>query len=320
MTQGQPPEVLNIVALSRVFDLPELFAAANTPTVRVIGPDQLTDPSQIEVAISWAPEPDAFARYPNLRMVSSIAAGVDRILACPSLPPHVAVTRIRDQAQADMMAGFAAWHVVWHHRRMGTYVSNQPKRLWERSFQAPPPGQVRVGILGYGLMGQSCARAIAAMGFAVTAARQSQGGAHPPEGITVITGHEAIQTVAAQSDILINVLPLTDSTRDVLNANLFARMPQGAVLVQIGRGEHLVEADLLAALAAGHLGGASVDVFRTEPLPPDHPFWDHPAILITPHRASDTSRPEILRQIAENYAALKAGRQPPGAVSRAAGY
>ncbi|WP_323042770.1 glyoxylate/hydroxypyruvate reductase A [Gemmobacter sp.] len=320
MTSGRGPQVLEIVALSRVFDLPRAFATANTPTVRVIGPDQVTDPAKIEVAISWVPTDDAFAPYPNLRMVSSIAAGVDRILACPSLPDHVVVTRIRDTAQADMMAGFAAWHVVWHHRRMGQYVANQPLRIWDRSFQPPAPGQVRVGILGFGLMGQACARVIGAMGFPVVAARSSASATPVPDGVTVLAGPGSIQAVAERSDILINVLPLTDATRDVLDAALFARMPAGAVLVQIGRGEQMVEADLLAALDSGHLAGASVDVFRSEPPPADHPFWGHPNILVTPHRASDTSRLEILRQIALNYAALVAGQPAPGAVSRTAGY
>ncbi|WP_035025916.1 2-hydroxyacid dehydrogenase [Gemmobacter nectariphilus] len=314
------PEVIEILALSRTFDLARIFADANTDRVRVISPDQVTDPARVDVALSWAPEDRAFDAYPNLRMVSSIAAGVDRILTCPSLPPQVVVTRIRDQGQADMMAGFAAWHVVWHHRRMGDYVANQASRTWDRSFRAPPPGRVRVGILGYGLMGQACARAIAAMGFPVLAARSSAGAVQAPTGVQVIGGEGAIQAVAAQSDILINTLPLTDSTRDLLDAALFAQMPKGAVLVQIGRGEHLVEADLLAALDSGQLSAASIDVFRVEPPPDDHPFWGHPNILVTPHRASDSSRPEILRQIAENYQAVREGRRPPGLVDRASGY
>jgi glyoxylate/hydroxypyruvate reductase len=268
------------------------------------------------------PEERAFDAYPNLKMVSSIAAGVDSILACPSLPKDVVVTRVRDHAQADLMAGFAAWQVVWHHRRMGDYIANQARRSWDRSFRPQAPGSVTVGVLGYGLMGRRCAMAIAAMGFRVLVARNSV--PTTPEasldGIEIIAGPGAILSVAAEADILVNVLPLTDTTRDLLDGNFFAQMKPGAALVQMGRGEHMVEADLIEALDSGQLAGASVDVFRQEPPAEDHPFWSHPRIMVTPHKASDTTPAEILRQVKENFSALREGRLPPGLVNREAGY
>ena len=115
-------------------------------------------------------------------------------------------------------------------------------------------------------------------------------------------------------------MPLTEDTRDVLNADLFAKLPKGAALVQIGRGEHMVEEDFLAALESGQIGSATLDVFRQEPLPADHVFWTLPNVLVTPHKASDTTRREVLRQVVENYIALSEGKVPPGAVDRSVGY
>ncbi|MDK3016758.1 2-hydroxyacid dehydrogenase [Pseudodonghicola flavimaris] len=307
-----------VVALSSVFDLAGRLGEADHPEIRLLRPEEIDDPASIEVALAWAPTENAFAAYPNLRLVSSIAAGVDSILACPSLPQDAVVVRIRDEEQALMMAGFAAWSVVWCHRHMGTYVENQKTRSWDREFRPVLPSQVTVGVLGFGLMGRACARAIAAMGYRVVAARRSDGAGEP--GVELISGPDAPQRVAAQSQIVVNVLPLTEETRDLLDRDFFALMPEGASLVQIGRGEHLVEADFLAALDEGRIASAVMDVFRQEPLPEDHPFWGRPEILITPHKASDTTRSEILRQLAENFAALTEGMAPPGAVDRGAGY
>lgn len=321
MSAGSIQGPIEVVALSGVFDLPRIFQTDDTP-VRLLRPAEVTDPARIEAAIAWLPEEGAFDAYPNLRMVSSIAAGVDSILSCPSLRPQIAVTRIRDSRQADLMAGFAAWQVVWHHRRMGDYLANQSRRVWERSFRPTAPEAVTVGVLGYGLMGRRCAEAIAAMGFRVVVARNSyiKEGEVVPVGIEIVSGSDAVFTVAARSDILVNVLPLTEATRDLLSRDLFSLMPEGAALIQMGRGEHMIEADLLEALDSGHLSGASVDVFRQEPPPEDHPFWLHPRIVVTPHKASDTTPAEVLRQVAENFIALREGRAPPGLVDRTAGY
>ncbi|MEB2847449.1 hydroxyacid dehydrogenase [Rhizobiales bacterium RZME27] len=320
MTSSVP--TIEIVALSQTFDLAQLFAPGEDQAVRVVRPEEVSNPERIEIALAWRPEGKAFDAYPNLKMVSSIAAGVDSILACPSLRQDTVVTRVRDHSQADLMAGFAAFQVIWHHRRMGDYIANQARHVWDRSFRPQAPGSVTVGVLGYGLMGRKCAMAIAAMGFRVVVARNSVSVVSEvvPDGVEVFAGPDAIHTVAAQADILVNILPLTDTTRDILDHDFFARMRKGAALVQMGRGEHMIEDDLLSALDSGHLSGASVDVFRQEPPEVDHPFWSHPKIMVTPHKASDTSPAEVLRQVLENFAALREGRLPPGLVNREAGY
>lgn len=306
------------VYVSSVFELKRIFGDLVDPRLTLLSPDEVTDPAQVTCALAWAPAADAFAPWPNLKLVGSIAAGVDSLLACPSLKPEVIVTRVRDDAQADEMAGFAAFHVVWHHRGMGRFRANQATKSWVRSHRPAKPSETVVGVLGYGLMGRAVARAVAAMGFRVIAAARS--GGEPAPGVEVVAGPDAIGQVAERAAILVNVLPLTEQTRDVLNADLFARMPKGAALVQIGRGEHMVEEDLLAALDGGHLSGASLDVFRKEPLPADHPFWTHPAVFVTPHKASDTTREETIRQLADAAEALSLGRVPDNRVDRRQGY
>ena len=312
------PAQITVVALSETFDLAATMAEVNDPRVRLLRPNEIEDPSLVTCGLAWRPADDAFAPYPNMRMVSSIAAGVDSLIACPSLRDDIVVTRIRDEEQARMMAGFAVWHVVHHHRQMGTFIDNQATQTWDRAFRSKMASDVTVGVLGFGLMGRHTARVLATMGYKVIGASRS-GGA-PESGVEILSGDGAIADTAARSDILINLLPLTDQTQDILNANLFAAMPKGAVLIQLGRGEHLIEDDLLAALDSGQLSAASLDVFRIEPLPKESPIWGHPKILVTPHKASDTTRAEILRQLADNYEALVLGMTPPGAVNRDAGY
>lgn len=315
------PAPIDIVALSTHLDVAAYLRTAVHPDLRILRPEEVTDPAAIRFAVAWDPAPEAFQPYSNLLAVSSIAAGVDAILACPSLPENVTVLRVRDTSQADMMAGFAVWNTVWHHRRMGDYLAAQAAGVWARSFRADPPSAVTVGILGFGLMGKACARAITAAGFPVLVARNStRSEAEPAEEIEIVSGPGAIFEVAARSRILVNVLPLTPETRNILDRRLFARMPEGAALIHIGRGEHLVEADLLMALDAGHLSGASVDVLAQEPPAPDHPFWTHPKIILTPHKASSSSAAEALRQLALNLGALMDGQMPPGIVDRTAGY
>jgi glyoxylate/hydroxypyruvate reductase A len=303
-------------------DLRGIFGAAvaGLPDLALYTPAEVRDPESIRFALAWRPAPDAFEAYPNLRLVQTIAAGVDPVLRTPSLPADAVVARVHDPEQAALMAGFAAWHVVWHHRTMGAYLDAQQRADWTRDLITTlrPPSQVVVGILGFGYMGKAVACAVRAMGFPVLAAARSDGPAD--EGITRISGTEAVQQVAAGSHILINVLPLTDATHNILDADLFARMLRGAALIQLGRGEHLVEDDLLAALDSGQLSGASLDVFRQEPLPPTHPFWTHPKILVTPHEASVTSPAAVARALQQAVEAMAAGRHPENAIDRTSGY
>ncbi|QDL91717.1 glyoxylate/hydroxypyruvate reductase A [Paroceanicella profunda] len=306
------------VYLSTTIDLASRYLSPGETRIRLLRPEDVEDPAAVQFALAWRPADDAFSAYPNLKLVSSIAAGVDSITNCPSLPAGAAVVRVRDEAQASRMAAFAAWQVVWHHRRMGELMGYAAEGRWQRAASPEPFHEWTVGILGYGLMGRTVARGLAALGYPVIAACRSAAESAP--GIEVIGGEGAMQEVARRSKVLINLLPLTEATRDVLNAEFFAQMPKGAVLIQLGRGEHLVDDDLLAALDSGHLSSASLDVFRAEPLPEGHPYWSHPAITITPHTASDTTPEEVIRQLADAVQDVMAGRRPAHLVDPAAGY
>lgn len=315
-------EVVEGVYLCSDLDLQDLFgeAIAAQPGLRVYHPDAVPDPSRIRFALVWRPAQDAFKAYPNIELVQVIAAGVDGVLGNPGLPDGAVVTRVHDDEQARIMAGFAAWHVVWHHRQMGHYLSAQTSATWDRSMikTLRPPSKVTVGLLGYGLMGRTIAGTVTSMGFPVLAATRTDGPAEP--GVERIFGPGAVQTVAARADILINILPLTAETDGILNADLFARMRPGAALIQLGRGEHLVEDDLLAALNSGHIAGASLDVFRTEPLPADHPFWTHPRVIVTPHEASVTSPQAVAETLTTSLDEWQTGQRPTAAVDKATGY
>lgn len=315
-------DVIEGVYLCSSLDLPDLFGAelATHPDLRLYTPDKVPDPSRIRFALVWRPADDAFDPYPNIELVQVIAAGVDGVLRNPSLPDHAVVTRVHDAEQANIMAGFAAWHVVWHHRHMGQYLDAQKSAIWDRTTikTLRPPSEVTVGLLGYGLMGRTIARTVASMGFPVLAATRTPGDSDP--GVTRVSCADAVSLVAAQSDILINILPLTNDTRDILNADLFAAMPKGAALIQLGRGSHLVEKDLLAALETGQIGAASLDVFRQEPLPSDHPFWTHPRIVITPHEASVTSPQAVTEALVQSIRELDIGTRPTATVDKSTGY
>ncbi len=303
-------------------DMPDLFdaAMAQHPALRLYPASDVPDPENIRFAVVWQPSEQAFAPFPNIELVQVVAAGVDGVLTNPNLPPKACVTRVLDAEQASIMAGFAAWHVVWHHRQMRNYLAAQAQAHWDRTTikTMRPPSQVTVGLLGYGRLGQRIATTVAGMGFPVVAASRSPGEAG--DNITRIAGPDAIKTVAAQADILINVLPLTPETHGILNAHLFAHMPEGACLIQLGRGAHMVEDDLLAALNSGHLGGASLDVFQTEPLPPEHAFWHHPNIVITPHEASVCSPHAVAQTLALSIKELTLGVPLSAAVDRSSGY
>ncbi|WP_336058107.1 NAD(P)-dependent oxidoreductase [Nitratireductor sp. CH_MIT9313-5] len=317
-------EVIEGVYLSTTLDLEAMYApyfAAHADKVRLRKPEDIDDPEEVRFALAWLPAANAFAPYPNLRLASSIAAGVDSIVNCPSLPKDAVVARIRDENQADFMAGFAAWHVVWHHRNMAHHIRHEARQEWSRlGIDAfIPPRECTVGILGFGMMGQAIARAVMGMGFQVAAGVRSMPD-HPVAGVEYHAGEHSAYDVAAVSDILINVLPLTRQTRGLLDARFFAAMKKGAALIQLGRGEHLVERDLVAALDAGHIRSASLDVFEREPLPPEHRFWRDERVLVTPHQACECSPTKTAEQVSEAALAVVRGETPRTAVDRASGY
>ena len=310
---------MHCVLLSSTLDLRKHLAAEIAKLDgRITFVDHLAGNAEdVTLAVAWYPPADAFDHYPNLKAVCSIAAGADSIVMNPSLRDGIEVVRVVEPAQAEMMSGFVIWHVIWHQRRFATYLAQQRDRLWKRLGQRIAQ-QVPVGILGYGAIGARVAKDIAALGFPVKVWSRSE--KPTPEGIAGFHGADGLAAMLAETEILINLLPLTAETRGILNADLFNKMPRGGYLIQVGRGEHLVEADLLAALDSGQLSGASLDVFVGEPLKPEHPFWSHPGIMLTPHDACDVTRPAVGQTIWATAEAVAAGVRPKDAVDRGRGY
>ena len=273
--------------------------------------------ADIPLAIAWHPPDDAFERYPNLKAVCSLGAGVDNIVACPSLRPDVEVVRIVDPLQAQMMSGFVIWHVIWHQRRFKTYLDRQRDGIWQRLRQRSAQ-DVPVGILGFGEIGQRVAADLAQLGFPVMA--WSRTAKPTPPSIRGFHGPSGLSAMLDETEVLVNLLPLTHETQGILNRDLFGRMRRGGYLVQVGRGEHLVDHDLLAALDNGQLDGAALDVFAAEPLAPEHPFWRHPKIVVTPHDASEVRVEAVATTLVATADAIRTGRRPPHAIDRERGY
>mgnify|MGYP002031372396 CR=1 FL=1 len=315
------PSAITGVYLSATTDLDALYGDAlrrAASDVVLCHPDQIERPEEVRFAICWEPGQEAFAPYPNLGLAMSVAAGVDALLSHPGLHASVAVARVRDPHQAELMAGYAVHEVLHHERCFDDMARHAAQARWA-PVRMRAPGAVQVAVLGHGTMGRAVVRGLRAMGFAVRVACRSM-----PElqldGVTYLSGPGAVARAAHGADHLVNVLPLTAETENVLNEALFARLAPGASLVQIGRGEHLVEADLETALDSGQIKGATLDVFREEPLPATHRFWSDARLRLTPHVASDSLPDVVASQVIETARALRDGRPMAYAVDRSRGY
>ncbi len=272
-------------------------------------------PEDIEFALVWSPLPGELKRFANLRCIASMGAGVDHILRDPELP-DLPVTRVVDPSMAQAMSEYIVMAVLNHCRYAATYFRQQREQGWKIHIPRLA-GRTKVGIMGLGQLGTHAANRLAALGFKVAGWRRSPGAV---EGIETFCGQDGLDPFLGETDVLVCLLPLTTETRDILNARLFGLLRPGAFVINVARGDHLVEADLVAAIDGGHLSGACLDVFRTEPLPAGHPFWDHPAIIVTPHTASITNPSVVAAQIYENYRRVLAGQAPLHRIDRRRGY
>ncbi len=278
--------------------------------------NQPYDKQAVQVVLAANPPPGSLSDLPNLRFIQSLWAGVDRLLSDPALPPDVPIARLIDPAMTQCMVECALCHVLYLHRQMPTYLRQQSDRTW-RQLPQPLAADRSVGMLGLGTLGSAAAKALAQLGF-----RVAGWSLHPRQDSSLEThyGDSGLARVASQSQILINLLPLTRHTTGILKEALFQQLPVGAALINLGRGGHLVERDLLVALDSQRLSHAVLDVFNKEPLPSDHPFWTHPRITVLPHIAATTDPVTAARIAAENVAAFLAGRTVSGLVSRSRGY
>jgi glyoxylate/hydroxypyruvate reductase A len=305
-----------IVLLSKSFDLSFLIPAIQrfAPELDVVKHD---DPraADAEIAACWEPPEGALAALPKLRMIQGIAAGVDNILSDPTLPA-LPVCRIVDPQHARGMSEFVTWAALHFLRQLDVVLRNQRDALWFRPKQMHP-SQCTVGIMGLGGIGTHVAAELHRLGFAVRGwARQ----ARELPGIDVFAGADTLPAFLADTDMLVCLLPLTNETRGILDAKTFGMLKPGAKLIHVGRGEHLVVADLVAALDSGQLGGALVDVFPVEPLPADDPLWQTRNLIVTPHMASVASPKTMAEQIAQNARRLANGEPLLNVVDVTRGY
>lgn len=269
-------------------------------------------------ALVWLPPPELFVVEHELRAVFNVGAGIEGLLAMPSLPPTLPVLRLVDAGMAPKMAEYVCFFIAKITRGLDRFGGPKSVRDW--NVDRPRGRPLTVGLLGLGAMGTPIAQAAALFGYPVL------GWSRTPKSLASIRSfadNAALPDFLAATQILVNVLPLTMQTRDLLNRDRLSRLPQGAHVINIGRGATVVDDDLLALLDSGHLASAVLDVFREEPLANGHVFWNHPKVTVTPHLSGPTPREPAAQQIADAIAAIERGAAPaslPGFVNRERGY
>lgn len=243
--------------------------------------DDIDQPANVAFAVVWNPPQGWLAGFKNLRCIVSVGAGIDHILADKALPKNIPVIRTTSPDLTQRMREYVCLQVLAQHRQLAGTRLSQQKKHWQPIITAPA-GKVTVGVMGLGNLGAAAAISLNALGYRVIGWAQRH---HQLDGIFSFDKGQK-NDFLKQANILVCLLPLTEHTRNILDSSLFNRLPAGAGIVNAARGEHLVETDLLNALNTGQLSHATLDVFRKEPLPTDHPFWSHPKITVTPHIAS----------------------------------
>ena len=279
--------------------------------------DPMVRPEDVAYAFVWAPEPGFLASLPNLRLIVSSGAGVDHITTDPAWPRHVGIVRMGGDETAQRMGEYVCLGALSLMRGMPRIIAGQRAAKWDHFDTPRTAGETRVGIMGIGNLGIRAAAMLRAVGYPV--AGWSRRRKHLP-GVACFAGPEELPAFLAQTDLLVNLLPDTAETKGAIRAETLAMLPRGAGVVNAGRGPQLVLPDLLAALDEGHLSGAFLDVFATEPLPADDPAWTHPKIIVTPHIASLASRPARVRYVVDAIAAFERGEALPNLFDPARGY
>ncbi len=279
-------------------------------------PTDAAQAAQVEVAIVANPEPGVLQGLQNLRLIQSLWAGVDRLLQDPTVPPEVPLARMVDPAMNEAMVHTALWSVLSLHRGFFDLQAQQQQGLWQAPAQLRAD-EWRVLVLGLGELGGRVAQALSAQGYRVSAWSRRPAVLN---GVQCLHGEAGLNQGLAQAQTVINLLPLTEQTRDFFNAARLASMRPGASLVNLARGAQVVEEDLLAALDSGHLHRAVLDVFRQEPLPAGHAFWQHPRVTVLPHCAAQTDMRSAAAVVRANVLALRAGQPLAHLVQRQQGY
>jgi len=291
------------------------WLAEHAPDVQLhIWPDN-GDATEVEFLIAWQPPEAVMTTFPNLKALLSVGAGADQF-DLSLLPPELPVVRMIEPGLTQGMVEYVTFAVLGLHRDMPRYFQQQRAAQWQ-THPIRTAHQRRVGVMGLGELGQAALKQLVSLGF------DCAGWSRTPrelDGVRCWHGAEQLETFLAHSEILVCLLPLTDSTRGMLNADLFKQLPHGAALVQVGRGPQLIDDDLLTALESGQLSAAVIDVTDPEPLPPEHPFWQHPAIWLTPHIASQTQTDSAVAALLDNLRRYQRGEHMVGLIDRNRGY
>lgn len=283
-------------------------------------PDETGNPEDVRFVVAWNPPAGELSKFPNLEVIFSMGAGVDHLMKDPGLP-KVPVVRVVDLDLTKRMTEYVVMNVLLHHRRFRLYDGQQKAGAWTEHSQ-PAASDVRVGIMGFGTLGQDCGIILRDLGFQVAGWSNSR---KQVEGIESFAGEAELSGFLGRSDILVCLLPHTPATDRMLNAKLFAQLPQdgalgGPFLINAGRGKVQSDADILAALNDGTLKGASLDVFEEEPLPQDSPLWSHPGVVLTPHVAAESSPVAINDYILDQLRGYELGEALSNVVNAERGY
>ncbi len=271
------------------------------------------DLTNVEVLFVWKPlDQGVIDLLPKLKWISSLGAGVDHLMADSQIPSDLPITRIVDPFLARDMTNYVIMGLMMHQRSMLSHLENQKTKNWDRITYQP----LKVGVMGLGALGGHLSEKLVDLGFEVF------GFSRTLKNIEGVQCYDtsSIKEFLSHAEVLVNLLPVTPETTDILNANLFSQLPKGAYLINVARGNHLVEQDLIDALDQKRLSGALLDVFREEPLPTDNPLWNHPKITITPHVASVTTPQSAIELLLENLSRLKTGQDLLHTVNLSQGY
>ncbi|MTI97219.1 MAG: glyoxylate/hydroxypyruvate reductase A [Marinobacter adhaerens] len=269
-----------------------------------------------DYAIVWHPTTTLFEREKRLKAVFNLGAGIDALLKVANLPQNLTIVRLEDAGMSVQMAEYVVHQLLEASREMETYREQQRQGIW-KIHRPIKRSEWPVGVMGLGHIGKRVARTLADLDYQVSGWAR---GEHSVEGVNTCAGPDQLDNFLQSTRVLVNTLPLTDDTRNIIDYGLLSRLQPDAVLINVGRGEHLVEDDLLRALDDGTLLRASLDVFRTEPLPEEHPFWQRKEITVTPHISARTLRDATIGQITGKIRDHAQGRAITGIVDTKRGY
>lgn len=274
-------------------------------------------PEDIDYVQSFRPAPGLLKTFPNLKTIFSLGAGVDGFLSDPDFPKQVPLVRFVDPQLSTEMAQYVVMHVLLQHRHAKAFEETQKQGKWAQMMLPRKTADTRIGILGLGEIGTMAGERLRDLGFPVFGWSRTR---KSIEGIRSFAGESEFAEFLGLSDFLICLVPLTPETRGILNAKTFSLLPQGAYVINVARGGHLKEPDLIPVIDSGHLAGATLDVFETEPLSEKSPFWQHPKIIVTPHVAAISDPAVAVRFVVDGIAIAERGEKHLHAVDVARGY